>query len=64
MAGKSKTLHVVIADRKTHRTVERRVFFKAKDANDWIKTVTEQEKDSTEQPKYPLETHYVHKEML
>lgn len=70
MAGKSKTLHVIIVETATHKTVLRKTFFKASDASVWIKEMTEQRKpkkgetEIPEPPKYPKPTYYVHKEML
>lgn len=70
MAGKTKTLNVIIVDTKTHRTVVRKQFFKASEATAWIKEMTEpkkQKKDDPtvpEPPKYPKPDFYVHKEML
>ncbi len=70
MAEKSKTLHVLIVETATHKTVVRKTFFKASDASVWIKEMTEpkkQKKDDPtvpEPPKYPKPTYYVHKEML
>jgi len=56
MSGKAKSVHLVVADLKTHKTVLRRVFMNASEYNEFIK-------DPKFQEKYPKDQYYYVKEV-
>jgi hypothetical protein len=56
MAGKAKSTYVTVADKTTHKSVERKMFYNAKEANAFMK-------DSATLEKYPAEKYYIIKEV-
>ena len=53
MAGKAKSVYIQIVDSKTHKTIERKMFFNSSDANKYIEE---------NQEKYPKPEYYFVKE--
>ena len=57
MAGKAKSCYLTVTVKTTHKSVLSKVFFNAKDMNDYIKTPEFQEKYPATEYNYVKETY-------